>query len=113
MIKRLVGTVVPILAATALLTASPASAAGTGWSSCDRGLCDYAYVEGAIGTITDDSDDGIGAALDLYLSSGEHTGIFMIAMGPKAKTFKYPIKQARICNWNGSLSSCGAWKYFQ
>ncbi|MFD7832183.1 hypothetical protein [Kitasatospora sp. NPDC059803] len=113
MIKRAAGAVLPVLAATILLAASPASAAGTGWSSCDRGLCDYAYVEGAIGTITDDSDDGIGAGLDLYLSNGEPHAITLDGLGSRARTYNYRIVQARICNWNGSrLSSCGVWKHF-
>ncbi len=114
-IRRAALTAGPLLAATVLLTAVPASAAGTRWASCSRGKCDWGYVDGRFATIWDQSNDGIGAALDVRTYEDDQPRWIKAFYGEgiKEQWFAYPVRKARICNYDGrDISSCGGWKTF-
>ncbi|MEU3350253.1 hypothetical protein [Streptomyces sp. NPDC037389] len=113
MIKlRVVGAVLPVLAATVVLTAVPASAYER-WQSCSNRMCDYGEVNGNWAKVQDDSADGVGAALDIYLYNGSHPWVTVEGPGVNEGRFDSNVKKARICNYaNGEIWSCGAWKYF-
>lgn len=110
---RLAGVASPLIAATVLLAATPASASWYGWSSCDRNGCDYAQVDGNWALIQDSSDDQVGAALDIRFASGGSSWLDIpSAPASSSHTFSDRISAARICDWAERLQNCGGWKYF-
>ncbi|MCX4529633.1 MULTISPECIES: hypothetical protein [unclassified Streptomyces] len=114
MIKRIAKlSVLPAVAATVLLAAAPANAAGYRWSSCYEGRCDWGYVDGSFGTIWDQSEDAAGAALEVRMYGGGTDRVTTLNHDITERWFPYVIRQARVCEWDGfKLSSCGGWKSF-